>query len=1188
MLPANLTLVPAVDSAFPFISMGEGVRDTYGVDYFTAGPQFTADVILTAPLSIDLGLPAGSGIDSSIMFSGKITSNLANNFITYNGWGEGTGLWITSNNNFALGMTVKIVDNSGGAGSSTGYTMHLADTGRVDLANIVLQSARCSLGLQDNSAAVNQYVNHVDVYSGNIFADRSYQAGDIQDAKINVIQYIKNGLTVYDSAVFGSWPLYGTFGRTNNGYGTQLSKLNWASTMGLNKVTIRVENGNLTENRGGSRYVSGANRLQEAHNYTYVDLAIENAGVNFVEKDGPGVLAITQVQGLGGIVGTWNITSLLAMEGVLRLGTPATPQIVMPPIDVRPDAAIGVGWNTMVDLTGFWGLGITPFNVTLGGGGVGTNGQFGAVDIDMWGHGPVPKKIIDTNVLNPAGALVYLRVGSSMGGDASFDPQPLAAKHASTMAMIIPSRNQLQTYYLGGGGGTLEIDSTLFNYNQFATTVEMGTTGTLLPGRIALNPLAAGGNTFTGPTNIYAGTLQLMAQKSVNLTPLVNLGTYDTAILNGLYANPQAGYTWTGPGQLLLDAGRNGAVKDCDLLWYTAMGGGPLMPALALNGGLIGWTSDVLLPFVPGNYGATVMSNLNPLVLAKVNVLGLGGEYSAGTMTVTFPIADAPNFPVLLYKAGKNSKLDLTPLIGGNTYTGGTIIAGGEIIVNDTSQLNAHQLNVKGGPILILNGGRLHFTAGGANTIFCVPIMVNTSGTPNPLVNCGSVIDVDVGVTATLSKNFDFSWAPTSYLEKDGAGRLDYTAPAAAGGIANAWGLKLTAGLVKVNQLPVNPANDSGPVIFNNGNLQVSQVPVGMVLDNDRAYGFRNIVALKGTGDGVATPQNTVTVEDNAMFRTHGIVPNEILGTVHFKAIDADSDPSNNVVDLSRNMAPATANPGDFSHGNGTMTFQGVTVYMSGGGPMPSGPGMVSGPLNVLPNEAGFTLELDDGVVFNASRQNYIYGAVKFNNTNPANPIRIDGEEANPAMAFRPPYYQFFLVPETWGIYGTGLTAWTGTTEKIGAGTVVISRSKGAPITVNGATALLKISGGTFEASGSADPFTDNTLTPGLSMSIVNDSTATGLLISNGVKTVNAITGVGDTTVSGPAGTELIATSIAQNTLTLGAGCTVMIEAIPGGPSASSASLTSVPEPATWILLALAAAGLSIWRTRTRPYKSGS
>ena len=25
--------------------MGEGVRDTYGVDYFTAGPQFTADVI---------------------------------------------------------------------------------------------------------------------------------------------------------------------------------------------------------------------------------------------------------------------------------------------------------------------------------------------------------------------------------------------------------------------------------------------------------------------------------------------------------------------------------------------------------------------------------------------------------------------------------------------------------------------------------------------------------------------------------------------------------------------------------------------------------------------------------------------------------------------------------------------------------------------------------------------------------------------------------------------------------------------------------------------------------------------------------------------------------------------------------------------------------------------------------------
>ena len=107
--------------------------------------------------------------------------------------------------------------------------------------------------------------------------------------------------------------------------------------------------------------------------------------------------------------------------------------------------------------------------------------------------------------------------------------------------------------------------------------------------------------------------------------------------------------------------------------------------------------------------------------------------------------------------------------------------------------------------------------------------------------------------------------------------------------------------MVKINQLPVNPNSDSGPVIFNNGNLEVTAVPAGGMMgqDLDPAYGFRNIVSFQGT-------TSTVTVDDNAMFRTHGIVPNEILGTINFVANDADNNPGNNVVDLSRNMAPAS------------------------------------------------------------------------------------------------------------------------------------------------------------------------------------------------------------------------------------------------------------------------------------------
>jgi hypothetical protein len=63
---------------------------------------------------------------------------------------------------------------------------------------------------------------------------------------------------------------------------------------------------------------------------------------------------------------------------------------------------------------------------------------------------------------------------------------------------------------------------------------------------------------------------------------------------------------------------------------------------------------------------------------------------------------------------------------------------------------------------------------------------------------------------------------------------------------------------------------------------------------------------------------------------------------------------------------------------------------------------------------------------------------------------------------------------------------------------------------------------------------------------------------------------------------NLTATSILVDTLTIGSGATVTIQAIPGGPLAMDDNLSSVPEPSTLVLLGIGAIGLLAYGWRKR------
>jgi autotransporter-associated beta strand protein len=1142
------------------IVAGEGLRDTNGFDFFASGPRINANILAGNELNIDLGADNGRG--SAMLIGGSIAFTAGTgNVINYTGHGLGSSLWITGANAYGAPDAVTVNVNATPIGAmdrgSIGFNLRLADAGRLDNAKIILPAiipgasvARLGLNESGASGTGNTYVNNIDCNYGLIFADRSYQVpGNETATTINRIESIQGTLVLTGGVIFGSGG--GSLCSTNNGYSIRVSHAQSDYTIGA-----LVNNGYLTEGRFGTRCITGPNRLQEPNNYAIVADAQCAAGwgaANF----GSGVLIIESANdgtGLSGEVGTAKGAIISLGEHALNTATGSCRLLT----NVMA-GGVGIRWDTGIDVPGN-----SPFVFNVDP--VSVAGQGSVLDVDLWGHTGGTTGRIDAGTL---------RIGSSLGGDASFDPLPRSTKHASTSAEIVPQLHTAEAagYFVGGGGGTLRIDRPLLdwydsqNLRYVPTTLEMGTTGSVLPGRVALYVTQGDQNQFRGPTNVLAGTLQLMTAAAVGNTSSVHVGVYpNKALRNGIYFHTDqfdTSFPYAGPGMLLINPGQN---REMNLTGY-ATGLGTLANSLKLDGGLIGWTNDVDIIQVPGSYGATVDSNLrnletNPAQYDPVHVLGLGGEYSAGVMTVkNFAITDNQSTPVLLYKAGarvigsnpadpltnQGSILDLTQGQA-NTYTGGTVIAGGEVRISNANQLNAAPGGT-GAPVVISNGGRLRVIA---NTTIDVPIMVavaNTSG------GYGSVVDVDENVTLTLTKPFITQYGMTvedPFIEKDGLGTVIFAAPFL-DVREREWGLKLTEGRFVTGQMPGYALIVSGvatPEKLGGPELEVT----GSVSE---FKGLSKIVSLSGT-------KCTVLVDQNGLFRVNGSGSNEIEGTVHFKG--------NGQGAINTKVVRLLSLAG--SSGTGTLTFEGLTAYLTANNTLGFGS---------LPREAGFTLRLNGDVDFYVSAENNVNGNVEFNgvaaaNGQPAKKVRVAGTSNDGSPT------------GTWTISGTGNTVWAGPTEKFGTGKVVINREQGAPVIVESGASLAVVLG-TFDAGGTGDPFTDTTDST-RHVNIVNDATFN---ITAGRKEVLAVSG-GGTTIVWPSST-LVADYIIQDTLSIGAGGEVIIR--PSVPDASAAVMgagtpdrlnqnanttAEVPEPTTLVVLLGGAISLGLlWLLRLLP-----
>jgi autotransporter-associated beta strand protein len=126
--------------------------------------------------------------------------------------------------------------------------------------------------------------------------------------------------------------------------------------------------------------------------------------------------------------------------------------------------------------------------------------------------------------------------------------------------------------------------------------------------------------------------------------------------------------------------------------------------------------------------------------------------------------------------------------------------------------------------------------------------------------------------------------------------------------------------------------------------------------------------------------------------------------------------------------------------------------------------------------------------------------------------------------------------------------------------------------TISAGASLSIAAGTTLNVGGTGDPFTYGDL----HMDVANDGSLN--IIANS-KHLGALSGAGDTTLA--AGTQLIAASVIQNTLTIGAGAKLTITSFAGGTLGGAGTLNAVPEPSAWVLLMPAAMGLGLyWRRR--------
>jgi autotransporter-associated beta strand protein len=202
---------------------------------------------------------------------------------------------------------------------------------------------------------------------------------------------------------------------------------------------------------------------------------------------------------------------------------------------------------------------------------------------------------------------------------------------------------------------------------------------------------------------------------------------------------------------------------------------------------------------------------------------------------------------------------------------------------------------------------------------------------------------------------------------------------------------------------------------------------------------------------------------------------------------------------------------------------------------------------------------------------------------NPLGPVQLNGGSLTTNAGVDVNHQAFFL-KGTVTVGGSSPSTISGSGSFSGIQMSAPTTFNVANVTLDSSTDLTVSTDLTDESASGTPPYPAASLTKtgAGTMTVTVNTTYTGNTYVNGGVLNMLNLNVPNSTVSvNNSGSTLNVQSLNTGTLTIGAGTTVVIKAITGGPSAGG-SISPVPEPATWVMLLLAAMGLGIYRRRSR------